>query len=105
MRATLCAALLLAAPVLGGCASARHRSEGYLVLHLRPADARVLLDDHYVGSAAQLSGHRLRLAAGRRRIEVTAEGHYAARREADVHVGEKAELTVDLHPIPDGESD
>ncbi len=97
--------LLIAALIAGGCASSRTVPQGYLVLHLEPADARVLLDDHYVGSAAQLSGHRLRLGAGRRRIEVTAEGHYAMRREADVRAGQKAELTINLHAIPDGESD
>ena len=97
--------LLFAALLVVGCASSHQLPQGYLVLHLEPADARVLLDDHYVGSAAQLSGHRLRLAAGRRRIEVSAEGHYAVRREAEVRVAQKAELTIELHAIPDGEAD
>jgi hypothetical protein len=94
---------VLFAIAASGCATAGHKSQGLLLLHLKPAEARVLLDDHYIGSAGQLSGHLLKLATGMRRIEVTAEGHYGARREADVRVDHRAELTVELQPVPDGE--
>jgi hypothetical protein len=93
--------VLALAFTLGGCAAARPKS-GILVLRVGPADARVLLDDHYIGSAQQLSGQRLRINAGRRRIEVSAEGHYAQRREAEVAPGGQAQLDIELHPVPDG---
>ena len=83
-----------------GCA--HHAAQGLLLLHVSPPDARVLLDDRYIGSAAQLAGHPLRLDVGTRRIEVEAEGRYAARREASIQAGGKVELDIDLHVIPDG---
>ncbi len=92
--------LLLLGALLTGCAHAP--PTGILVLHVQPRDARVLLDDQYIGSAAQLSGHRLRINAGVRRVEVTAEGHYAQRREAALTKDGRVELQIDLHPVPDG---
>ena len=83
-----------------GCA--HHVAQGVLLLHVSPPDARVLLDDRYIGSAAQLTGHPLRLDVGTRRIEVEAEGRYAARREASIQPGGKVELDIDLHAIPEG---
>jgi hypothetical protein len=92
----------LALFVLALAACAARPVTGILVLHLAPADARVLLDDRYIGSARQLSGHRLRVHAGPRRVEVTADGHYAQRREADVGPNAPAELRIELHEVPDG---
>jgi hypothetical protein len=94
-------ALCALAFALGGCATARPVT-GILVLRVTPAEARVLLDDHYIGSGQQLSGQLLRLNAGRRRIEVSAEGHYAQWREADVAPDRQARLDIALHPVPDG---
>lgn len=93
--------LLPFALVLAGCAHAP--ATGILVLRVKPADARVLLDDQYIGSGGELSGHRLRINAGVRRLEVRAEGHYAQRREANLGKDGRVDLEVDLHPIPEGE--
>ena len=95
-------ALVLLA-LVSGCA--HHAAQGVLVLRVSPPDARVLLDDRYIGSAAQLTGHPLRLDTGVRRIEVEAEGRYAARREARIEQQAPVEMIIDLHPIPDGMHD
>ena len=89
--------------LVSGCA--HHAAQGLLVLRISPPDARVLLDDRYIGSAAQLTGHPLRLDIGVRRIEVEAEGRYAARREARIEQQGRVELTIDLPAIPDGMRD
>ena len=91
-------------PLLAACATGPV-PQGFLVLNVKPAEARIVLDDRYIGSAEQLSGHRLRLGVGRRRLEVSAEGHYTARREADVKLKQKTELQIELHAIPEGEHD
>ena len=96
-------ALVLGLLYTSGCAASQKPPTGVLVLRLAPPDARVLLDDQYVGSAAQLSGHRLRIHAGHRRIEVSAEGHYAARRDAELLANGQVELKIELHRVPEGE--
>ena len=98
-RAVRRAALL--AFTLGGCA-APVRS-GVLVLRVDPADARVLLDDRVIGSGAQLSGRPLKINAGHRRLEIAADGRYAARRDVDLPPGGRVELDVTLRTVPDGE--
>jgi hypothetical protein len=92
---------LLVASLLGGCAHAK--PTGILVMRLAPRDARVLIDGEYVGSAGQLSGHRLRMHVGVHRVEVGADGYYAARREAQVVRDGNVQLDVALHAVPDGE--
>lgn len=88
-----------------GCAGSRRPASGILLLHLKPPEARVLLDDRYIGSAAQLSAHPLKLDAGLRRLEISAEGCYGARREARVLPAGRVELSVELLPIPEGARD
>jgi hypothetical protein len=84
----------------GGCA---HRAAtGLLVLHASPPDARVLLDDRYIGSAAVLSSRPMRINVGHRRLEISAEGHYAVRRDAEIAAGRQLEVTVELHRVPEG---
>ncbi len=91
------AALLLV--LASGCA---HRAAtGLLILRARPPEARVLLDDRYIGSAGALSARPLRLNAGHRRLELSAEGHYPARRDAEITPNGTAELTVELHAVPE----
>jgi PEGA domain len=93
---------LLVAVLLTGCAHGK-AATGVLVMRLAPHDARVLIDGEYVGSAGQLSGHRLRMHVGVHRVEVGAEGYYAARREADITRDGNVELQVQLHAVPEGE--
>jgi len=97
--------LLLVFLLAEGCAGPRRPPSGILRLRVTPAEARVLLDDRYIGSAAQLSGRPLKLDSGVRRIEVTAEGRYAARREAAITPGGQLDLSIDLRAVPDGERD
>jgi hypothetical protein len=87
--------------LLAGCAHAK--PTGVLVMRLAPGDARVLIDGEYVGSARQLSGHRLRMHVGVHRVEVGADGYYAARREASVTRDGNVEMRVELHAVPEGE--
>lgn len=99
-------ALTLGLVVLGtGCAGTRRPPSGLLVLRVTPAEARVTLDDRYIGSGGQLTGRVLKLDSGVRRLEVTAEGRYGARREAVVAPGGRVELQIDLPAVPDGERD
>ncbi len=93
--------LLLGTVVLVS-ACAHRPATGILILHATPPDARVLLDDRYIGSAGALSTRPIRLNAGRRRLELSADGHYSARREAEVPPNGRLELSVELHPVPDG---
>jgi hypothetical protein len=88
-----------AALALAGCV---HAPTGVLVLHLSPPDARVIVDGDYIGSAQQVSGLRLRMRTGRHRLEVGADGYYAARREPEVVKDGSVEMRVDLHAVPDG---
>lgn len=88
-----------------GCAGTQRPPAGFLVLRVSPADARVLLDDRYIGSGGQLSGRLLKLDSGTRRIEVSAEGRYGARREAVVTPGNRTELQIELPAVPQGERD
>ncbi len=69
---------------------------------LHPA-TRVLIDGEYVGSAGELSGHRLRMHVGVHRVEVGADGYYAARREASIVRDGNVQLDVQLHAVPEGE--
>jgi hypothetical protein len=93
---------LLVAVLLAGCAHGK-AATGVLVMHLAPGDARVLIDGEYIGSAGELSGHRLRMHVGVHRVEVGAEGYYAARREASIEREGNVQLDVKLHAVPDGE--
>lgn len=85
---------------LAGCAHSEPRGE--LLLRVTPADARVLLDDHDVGSGEMLHDRALRLRPGVRRVEVEADGYYGARREVTVTPQQRSTLTVDLRAVPDG---
>lgn len=97
--------LAILALVLAGCAGSARPPAGYLLLRVSPADARVLLDDRYIGSAGQLTGRVLKLDSGTRRVEVSADGRYGARREAQVSPGGRTELTIELPAVPEGERD
>ena len=92
---------LLIASLLAGCAHAK--PTGILVMRLAPREARVLIDGEDVGSAGQLSGHRLRMHVGVHRVEVGADGYYAARREPEITRDGNLQLDVQLHAVPDGE--
>jgi hypothetical protein len=93
--------LLFAVTLASGCAAVKP-PQGILVIKVSPPDARVTLDEHYIGSGLQLSGHRLRINAGHRRLEISAEGHYAQRRDAEVPPNGETTLEVQLHEVPDG---
>jgi len=86
--------------MLVGCAHATPHGE--LLLRVTPPDARVLLDDHDVGTGEMLRERALRLRPGVRRVEVEADGYYAARREATVTAQQRTTLTIDLHAVPEG---
>ena len=48
------------------------------------ADARVYVDDAFVGRAADLRGHAILVAAGTRRLELRADGWFPAYRDVAV---------------------
>lgn len=102
------AALLVIAVSLGACASAPRPAEATLRV-VRPADERaadssspsatsptqVFIDDRAVG---RRDGPPVGLRAGVHRVEVRAEGRFAAFREVTLVRGEHRELAVPLRP-------
>jgi hypothetical protein len=101
MRAWLCALLLAA-----GCATAggaRRRGDGRLVVASNVGDARVYVDDVFVGRAADLRGRAVLVQSGTRRLELRADGWFPAYRDVPVPRAGRAEVAVDLRPVPANE--
>jgi hypothetical protein len=91
---------------LAGCAGSRavqKRPEAALVVDCDVADARVYVDDHFVGRAVELRGQAIEVAAGSRRVEVRADGWFTAYRDVPVARDGRAQVTVSLHRVPVGE--
>jgi hypothetical protein len=103
----LLAALLLAAMALvaTGCAttSPARRADARLAIACNVPDARVYVDDVFVGRAADLSRHALAVASGSRRVELRADGWFTAYRDVAVPPAGRADLRVDLRPVPPNE--
>jgi hypothetical protein len=84
-----------------GCASAP-RADAALYLACPTPLARVYLDDHFVGRAADLA-RGLKVRSGARRVEVRADGHFTAYRDVTVPRGSQVRLDVRLRAVPEGE--
>jgi hypothetical protein len=101
------AALTVAAAAGGsGCATssnAGRRADARLVVVSNVADARVYVDDAFVGRAADLRGHAILVAAGTRRLELRADGWFPAYRDVAVPHAGRAEVSVELKPVPANE--
>ena len=104
--------VLLAA--LAGCAGTTAqapRADAGIVVAVRCAaagdcsvpDARVYVDDKFVGRAVELGDQPIPVHAGNRRIEVRADGWFSAYREVPVAHAARAKVDVPLRKVPDGE--
>jgi hypothetical protein len=67
-------------------------------------EARVYVDDAFVGRAGDVADRALPVISGSRRVEVRADGWFSAYRDVQVTPGARARLDVELHKIPDGET-
>jgi hypothetical protein len=99
---------------LAGCAGPTAnapRADAGLVVAVRCAaggdcavpDARVYVDDKFVGRANELSNQPIPVHAGNRRVEVRADGWFTAYREVPVAHAARAQVDVPLRKVPDGE--
>jgi hypothetical protein len=102
MRALGCALVLAAA----GCATgggAVRRGDARLVVSSNVADARVYIDDVFMGRAADLRGHPVLVPSGTRRLELRADGWFTAYRDVAVPHAGRAQVAVELRPVPANE--
>ena len=101
---------------LAGCAAPRAvapRADAGLIVAVRCAqagecnlpDARVYVDDHFIGRAADLGEQPMAVRSGSRRVEVRADGWFTAYREVGVVKAGQARVEVPLRKVPDGESE
>lgn len=78
------------------------RADAQLVVKVPVADARVYLDDVFIGRAAQLR-RPAGVVSGHRRVEVRADGWFTAYREVEIPRGGTATVEVELRRVPEGE--
>ena len=96
--------LALALLVFCACGHASPRvrpADARLALKVNVPDARVYVDEKFVGRAADLAD--LALPSGRRRVEILADGWFAAYRTVPLAPGQTQALDVTLRRVPDGE--
>lgn len=97
--------LLVAGIATAGCAttSRQVKPDGQLAVACNVGDARVYLDEVFLGRAADLRGHVVAVRSGRRRVELRADGWFPAYRDVAVPHAGRAELHVELRAIPPNE--
>jgi len=67
-------------------------------------DARVYVDDKFVGRAIDLGDQPIPVHAGSRRVEVRADGWFTCYREVPVARSGRAKVDAPMRKIPDGEA-
>jgi hypothetical protein len=89
---------------LAGCATTSARkADAAVILNCAVDDARVYVDETFVGRAVELRNRALPVASGTLRVEVRADGYFTAYRDLPVPKGARGRLDVALRPVPDGE--
>lgn len=90
---------------LAGCAHGPpvRRADAQLVISCPVDDARIYVDDEFVGRAVELRARTLAVVHGTLRIEVRADGWFTAYRDVPLAPGARGRLDVELHRVPDGE--
>jgi hypothetical protein len=104
--ASLCArTILLCTCIMSGCATTARarRADARLAIACNVPDARVYVDDVFVGRAAEVGRRALPVASGSRRVELRADGWFTAYRDVAVPAAGRAELSVQLRPVPPNE--
>jgi PEGA domain-containing protein len=82
------------APRDGDDPAYRRGDDGVLRLDIRPGDASIYVDGGFRGTARDLD--RLRLAAGRHRVEMVRPGYRTVERDVEIRSGETTDLRVEL---------
>jgi hypothetical protein len=103
MRAWAAFALAVASAACASTAQVR-RPDAALAVECDVAEARVYVDDTFVGRADELALRPAPVHAGARRVEVRADGYFSAFRDVAIAPGERARMRVGLHRVPDGDS-
>ena len=96
--------LVVALAAVGCATMGRTRPDGHLALACNVGDARVYLDEVFLGRAADLRGHVVAVRSGNRRVELRADGWFPAYRDVAVPHAGRADLTVELRPVPPNEA-
>ena len=78
-------------------------SSAFVAVSCNVGDARVYLDEVFLGRAADLRGHVVAVRSGSRRVELRADGWFPAYRDVAVPHAGRADLRVDLRAIPPNE--
>ena len=75
---------------------------GRALLSVRPSDAAIYLNGHFLGTAEEVAGLRsgLVIDPGSHVLEISRPGYETRRVELEVAAGEKLDLQVDLEKIP-----
>ena len=97
---------LLALLLWAGCASQApaRRADATLFVECSVPSAGVYVDDAFVGRAAEIARRGVRVGAGVARVELRADGYFAAYREVTLAPGGQGRVTVELRAVPEGET-
>jgi PEGA domain len=90
----------------GGCAptgASLRKADAQLVVACPVDDARVYVDERFVGRAAELRARTIGVVHGTLRVEVRADGWFTAYRDVPVAPGARARVDVELRRVPEGE--
>lgn len=96
--------LVVALAAVGCATTGRTRPDGHLAVACNVGDARVYLDEVFLGRAVDLRGHVVAVRSGDRRVELRADGWFPAYRDVAVPHAGRADLTVELRPVPPNEA-
>jgi hypothetical protein len=99
------AALWALLMVASACATSGggRRNDAHLAIDCNVPDARVYVDDVFVGRAIELRRRGLAVRSGSRRVELRADGWFTAYRDVAVAPAGRTELGVQLRPVPPNE--
>jgi hypothetical protein len=95
-------AVLVACAV--GCATTKQRkADAVIEIVCAVNEARVYVDDTFVGRAVELRGRSVKVVHGRLRVEVRADGWFTSYREVPLVAGARERVEVPLRRVPEGE--
>ncbi len=97
--------ILLALLCLSSCKTtnpvpSQPRSLGGLVIRCEPMDAKIFVNDQYLGQVSALTKQPLHLPAGLHRVEIRRDGFFSHYTEVTIDKGVRQKLTVKLRKEP-----
>ncbi|HZS41868.1 MAG TPA: hypothetical protein VFF06_33795 [Polyangia bacterium] len=98
-------ALASLALAFAGCAHAppARKADAQLIVSCPVDDARIYVDETFVGRAVELRARPIGVVHGTLRVEIRADGWFTAYREIPLQPGARGRVDVELHRVPDGE--